>query len=239
MSKKNYSSKEDKLFIGFFPPPVFENMDIEERKFYKQYRDNHRWIHGGNQRIEKCKKEIEKLKTIIQNTRLQINGDSENSGWKQKMLEGYSHVSHLSKDFEFWCSVNIRNRKSKTLINKERKEQGRSLKLIRSEKGDFKVHPKYYIRVESKLKGEWLKNIYVGSKEDVQSLLNQVFINTKDWTKVTDEVLKTNLKDIYTGYTRYHIYQTNPQKFCSETHSLSKVKDWGKTVEDIFDWMDK
>lgn len=125
MKKKEYISKEGKYFIHFLPPPTFDKLSSDERKFYKQYRDNHRWMFQGEQKIQELKLEIEKLKKQIKLKQVQINGTPEKDGWKSKMLEGYTRIGHLSKiskDYEFYCSISLRDkRKSRT---REKQEKG-------------------------------------------------------------------------------------------------------------------
>jgi len=246
MSKKlEYRSKNDRWFLEFLPQEVFDGMNKEERMYYQQYRNHHRFIHDGNEKISKHRKQIKKLQDEIKSIREKINGDEYKDGWNLKMKEGYSNISHLTQSFEFWCSVGLRTRLNQHLKNEEREQQGRSVKQIKQssttyEGKTFKVNPKFVVRVESPLKGEWFKNIYVGDEGKVRDFLKTIYPNTKDWDKIGMVGLKNEIKEVYVGYTRYHIYKSNPHTFCEKKHNLDKVEDWVKKMGDkIYDWMDK
>lgn len=278
MKKREYKSKNNKFFLDFLPPEVFENLSSNDRKHYKLYRDNHRYVYQGEQQILEWKKEIDKLKKKIKDKELQIKGSDDSKGWKDKMLEGYSHIGYLSKDYEFSCSVNLRKRKSKTLIYKEKGIENMMRKNYKSdvnygdgskdgrnvnnpskgwlefedklkERGDKtpyvppkpKYYEKYYIRIDPKSK-QWVRNLYVGSKEDVILILKKVF-EEKDWEKKNEKYLRDNLREIYKGYVRYQIHKDGVKKFQSgdlSKHPSDKVLDWISDMGDeMFDWMDK
>ena len=67
MKNKKYKSKEDKYFIGFQPPEVFEKIqnDKELKKYYQQYRNHHKLISEGKESILKMKKRLDKIRTEI------------------------------------------------------------------------------------------------------------------------------------------------------------------------------
>jgi hypothetical protein len=110
MKKRDYKSRGEKYFIEFLPPDIWDNQSTEERKYYNQYRNNHRWIFEGKQKIKEYEKQIEKLKKKVKEKEKQIKV------WNGKMLEGYSEIGYLSKDYEFNCSVNLRKIKPRRLI---------------------------------------------------------------------------------------------------------------------------
>ena len=116
MNKKSYKSKEDKYFIGFQPPEVFEKIqnDKELKKYYQQYRNHHKLISEGNESLLKMKKKLDKIRVEIKEKEKQIRD------WNGKMLTGYSIIGDLSKDFDFNCSINLRKIKPKRLVMIER-----------------------------------------------------------------------------------------------------------------------
>jgi hypothetical protein len=123
--KKDYISRGSQYFIEFLPPKVYESLwGTESEKFYKQYRFYHRHIFMSEQKIKGYKKEIEKLNKKIKEEKLKINGTENKDGWKLKMLEGYTRIGHLSKvskDYEFYCSISLKDkRKSITYLKQEK-----------------------------------------------------------------------------------------------------------------------
>lgn len=273
MKKKQYRSRKGKYFMGFLPKEKFLKLTTEERKFYKQYRDNHRWMYEGEEKIKEWKNDIDKIKKKIKEKELQISGDENKDGWKQKMMEGYSEIGYLSKDYDFFCSVNLRKRKSKTLLNQERGIRGmrklHNTSDVWGDKGNrnnpsenwetFKknmgkgggkeeimgnVYEKYYIRIEPKGRG-WIRNLYVGDKDDVLQLLNKWNSDVK-WGSKNEKYIRDNLREIYKGYVRFHIYKNGVENIkrggesSLSQHPLSNVLNWVDEVgNDILDWMDK
>lgn len=123
--KRDYISRGSEYFIEFLPPKVYEELwGTENEKFYKKYRFYHRHIYMSEQKIKGYRKEIEKLNRKIKEERIKIHGTPEKDGWKLKILEGYTRIGHLSKiskDYEFYCSVSLRDkRKSITLAKQEK-----------------------------------------------------------------------------------------------------------------------
>jgi hypothetical protein len=216
------------------------------------------------------------------------------------MMEGYSVIGYLGDDYDFNCSVNLRQIESKktkgermdyntSVPFKDGKKMGRDtnntwegeheiqykkwkvkhdkvedkelfmdkLENIRKEKRN-RVNPKkYYVRIEPKSrskfkKNQWIRNLYVGMKDEVIHLLKTSSPNT-DWDKVSESKLRDNLREIYKGYVRFQIYtngldsvkigyntkkgkEENPQS----QHPSDKVMDWIKDMgTDIVEWMDK
>ena len=289
MEKKSYKSKKGKYFIGWFPKEEFLNLTKVEREDYREYRRYHRLIYNGEENINKWKKEISKLKTKIKDTEDKINGKwgvgsnnikFKDDGWKKKMLSGYSYFGKKTKDYEFYCSVNLRKRKSKILIQQQKGIRGMR-KLYNSSdvwggegdrnnpsvnwleyqknKKDGKgkeevmgnISERYYIKVESMDKGIWGRNLYVGTKENVFTILNH-YSKLSDlninWEKVKEDKLRNNLREVYKGYVRFQIYKNGVR--CvkmgikgdyTTQHPIDKVIDWMNEVgsERINQWLDK
>ena len=292
--KKDYSVRGDKYNIEYIPEEVYRNLDGEELTSYNQYRNNQRYIHNGKEFIDKTRIKIKKLQKEISDKENQLKV------WKGKMMEGYSVIGYLGDDYDFNCSVNLRQIESKktkgermdyntSVPFKDGKKMGRDtnntwegeheiqykkwkvkhdkvedkelfmdkLENIRKEKRN-RVNPKkYYVRIEPKSrskfkKNQWIRNLYVGMKDEVIHLLKTSSPNT-DWDKVSESKLRDNLREIYKGYVRFQIYtngldsvkigyntkkgkEENPQS----QHPSDKVMDWIKDMgTDIVQWMDK
>ena len=105
--KKDYSVRGDKYNIEYIPEEVYRSLEGEELKFYTQYRNNQRYIWEGKNTIEKTRKEIKKLQKKISDKEQQLKV------WEGKMMEGYSFIGYLGEDYDFNCSVNLREIKPK------------------------------------------------------------------------------------------------------------------------------
>ena len=90
--KINYEGKP--YFIGFVPNEKLESLSEQEYSKLNRYRRNYYEYYKGLEEIEKKKEEILKIKSKLPQ-------------WKDRMIEGYSVIGYMSKDYEFWCSVNL------------------------------------------------------------------------------------------------------------------------------------
>lgn len=253
MKKREYRSKGEKFFIDYLPDDVFNSLSEKERHDYKLYRDNHRYIYEGNLKIKEWEKEIDKLKEKIKLKKLQINGfdvgeninpidgeiDKERvEGWKEKMIRGYNRINHLSKDYQFNISVGVQIRKSKIYELYE----GKDLDVMSNEKHKrqtkFKgktLKPNERITLRITRTKDIFKNIHVGSLELVREGLSDMY--GEDWSNETLDTIKSELRSIYSTYTRYHVFKSNWENFFSETHSFRGVMEWCKKMGDErYDW---
>ena len=290
--KKDYSVRGDKYNIEYIPEEVYRNLEGEELKYYTQYRNNQRYIWEGKNTIEKTRKEIKKLQKKISDKEQQLKV------WEGKMMEGYSVIGYLGEDYDFNCSVNLREiipKKNKgermdydtSVPFKDGKKMGRktnnpskdwevwkkkhdesgdkelfmdNLENIRKEKRNREYPKKYYVRIEpksrskfgKKSKKKWIRNLYVGMRDEVIHLLKTSQPNI-DWDKVSEKKMRDNLREIYKGYVRFQIYtngldcvkvgyekQKDKDENPQSQHPSDKVKDWIKEIgTDIVEWMDK
>ena len=53
--EKKFRSEGDVFFMDYLPDEVFDNLSESERESYRIYRNNHRWIHDGNEKIKKIR----------------------------------------------------------------------------------------------------------------------------------------------------------------------------------------
>lgn len=275
MSKKNYKSRKGKYFLGWFPKEEFLNLSEEERVEYREYRRYHRFIYEGEQNIEKWKKEISKLKKKIKDTEDKINGEwyetplgkkEKGEGWKKKMLMGYSYFGKKTKDYEFYCSVELRKRKSKTLINQQKGVRGMrklhntsdvwgdegnrnnpSLGWLEYQKnkkeGEIKYDEKgkvwemYYIRVESMDRGIWRRSLYVGKKDEVYNILN-VYSSISGVKVDWKKISEKKLRDnLRDLYKGYVRYQIYKNGVKCITKSVEGDDTTQHPTNKIIDWM--
>ena len=237
--EKDYRSKGEKFFLEYLPNEVFDSLKPKEKKNYQKYRTNHRYVFDGNTQIKKWEEELSKLKDKIKEKKLQINGDDENSGWKQKMMIGFEGVQQLSKDYKFNISVGFRYRKSKILKNIEDFESGKrgnktQLKSQTTFKGKpLQSNPLLYLRL-TRTK-DVFKNLYVGKEEDVRTTIGRIY--KEDWSKDSIEDVKVEVRVIYSTYIRYNIFHSNWGEFFKKKHTLSDVEEWSKEMGDKrYDW---
>ena len=158
-------------------------------------------------------------------------------------------TNNPSKDWEVWKEKYDKSDGKELFMDK--------LENIRKEKRSRENPKKYYVRIEPKSrskfkKNQWIRNLYVGMRDEVIQLLKTSSPNT-DWDKVSESKLRDNLREIYKGYVRFQIYtngldsvkigyntkkgkEENPQS----QHPSDKVMDWIKDMgTDIVQWMDK
>ena len=280
--KRDFQYSGKPFYINFIPKEKIESLSDEEYSKHSSYRRNYFEYYKGFEDIERKKKEI---KQIQQKQKV----------WKSKMMEGYSVIGYLGEDYDFNCSVNLREIKPKpskgermdydtSVPYKDGKKMGRKtnnpskdwevwkekydksdgkelfmdkLENIRKEKRNREYPKKYYVRIEPKSRSkfkdnQWIRNLYVGMKDEVIHLLKTSSPNT-DWDKISESKLRDNLREIYKGYIRFQIYtngldcvkigyntkkgkEENPQS----QHPSDKVMDWIKDMgTDIVEWMDK
>ena len=237
--KKDYKSRGEKFFLEYLPKEVFDSLKSKERENYKKYRDNHRYVFNGKNQIKEWEEEISKLKDKIKGKKSQINGDEENSGWKQKMMIGYQGIQQYSRDYQFNISIGFRYRKSEILKNKEDYELGKkgSKKDLRDQthfKGKIlQPNPKLYLRI-TRTK-DVFKNLYVGSEEDVRREIGNLY--KEDWSKEPLDTLKDEVRVIYSTYIRYNVFHSNWKDFFKGKHSFPSVIEWSKKMGDKrYEW---
>jgi len=237
--KKDYKSRGEKFFLEYLPKEVFDSLKPKEREDYKKYRDNHRYMFNGKNQIKQWEEEISKLREKIKGKKSQINGDGENSGWKQKMMIGYQGIQHYSKDFQFNISIGFRYRKSEIYKNEEDYKLGKkgSKKDLRDQthfKGKkLQPNPKLYLRI-TRTK-DVFKNLYVGSEEDVRREIGNLY--KEDWSKESLDILKDEVRVIYSTYIRYNVFHSNWKEFFKGKHSFPSVIEWSKDMGNKrYDW---
>ena len=234
--KRDFQYSGKPFYINFIPKEKIESLSDEEYSKHSSYRRNYFEYYKGFEDIERKKKEI---KQIQQKQKV----------WKSKMMEGYSVIGYLGEDYDFNCSVNLREIKPKpskgermdydtSVPYSDGRKMGRDtnnthnkmfsewklkhdkvddkklfmdkLEEERREKNKKGYPKKYYVRIEPKSRSkfkdnQWIRNLYVGMKDEVIHLLKTSSPNT-DWDKISESKLRDNLREIYKGYIRFQIY---------------------------------
>ncbi len=98
--KRDFQYSGKPYYINFIPKEKIESLSDEEYSKHSSYRRNYFEYYKGFEDIERKKKEI---KQIQQKQKV----------WKSKMMEGYSVIGYLGEDYDFNCSVNLREIKPK------------------------------------------------------------------------------------------------------------------------------
>ena len=99
--KRDFRYSGKPYYIGFIPKERLETISDEEYSKHSSYRRNYFEYYKGFEDIEKLKAQISKIQ-------------EKQKVWKSKMIDGYNTIGYLSKDFEFYVSIDKRKRKSIT-----------------------------------------------------------------------------------------------------------------------------
>jgi hypothetical protein len=236
--KKRYIGEGQKWFVDFLPKEVFLSLTEEERVNYQGYRNYQRHIGDSNLKISNYQKEIEKLTNLIKEEQFKIKGDFENEGWEMNVKMFYDKITHIDKNFQLNCSIEIRDR---TSISKKFKDgEVKTFKNVPVIKSQYKEKDlervyKIYGRVENSVHR---KPIYFGDEIKVRKVISQIY--QEDWTTEPYEYLKDEMRILISQYSRYQIFHHKWEGFKSETHNLKSISDWctwcTKNGVDRYEW---
>lgn len=233
--KKTYVGKDLKWFVDFLPDEVFNSLNEEERKNYREYRRYQKEIGEGLERIKKLQKQLLKIQTNIEGENFKIKGGGEVDGWENKMKMYYDKINHIDKNFRLNCSVERRDRSS---TSKKIKDGS-----IKKSKTDYTLKYTYgtkeigsviklYGRVENSV---YKHQIYLGDENTVRIELGKLL--NEDWTKDSYEELKDEIRVLLSQYSRYHIFHNKWEGFKSETHNLQRIIEWcSKVGDERYNW---
>ena len=227
--KKRYVGEGSKLFIDFLPEEIFESFSKEEKLSYREYRRYQRFVGESNLRTKKYQMEIDKLKEKISEEKKKVKGFGDEDGWEKKVEYFYGKVSHIDKNLKLNCSIERRDRTSKS-----KKVEDGELKRISSKRDNStykgKKLEKYYLlygRVES---GNNRVNFYFGTEYEMRRGLEQIF--SEDWSKDDFDTIKDEIKGIMSQFSRYHIFKTNWKEFKVGTYNMKSLIEWCKWCEE-------
>ena len=149
--------------------------------------------------------------------------------------------------------VNISQSGGKTFSQLQKEREDREDTGPYEPKKNLEIKFKYYVRFEPKMKKKskyqkkrWIRNLYVGEREEVLNLL-KVYNKDIKWETKDEKYVRDNLRELYKGYGRFMISEHGVRTFRvgSKTneksqHPYDKVRDWvGEMGNKVFDWMDQ
>ena len=102
-----YIGEETRWFMDFLPKTIFNSLDREKRKYYREYRRRQRNIGESNLKIDKILSEIDELNKLIKKEK------EKQKSWYDKLKMYYDPISYLDRDFRFSCSIEYRKRTSR------------------------------------------------------------------------------------------------------------------------------
>lgn len=209
--KKNdlhYVGENTRWFMDYLPKKVFDSLNSEQRKYYREYRRNQRFIGDSQKKVDEIQNEIDSLLKLIRTEK------KKQRNWKGKLKMYYDEISHLDNNFKFGCSVEYRKRNS-------RKE------------GD----PPYVYLYSNLTSASHRVSIYLGNETEVKRQLGELFgedLSSDDRVTLVEEYIKT----IVRPFSRYHIHKLGWDKFKEKTLNLELVLDWVKKVgwDEVYKW---
>jgi len=194
----HYVGENTRWFMDFLPKKVFDSLNSEQRKYYREYRRNQRFIGDSQKKVDEIQKEINNLQKLIRSEK------DKQRKWEGKLKMYYDEISHLDDNFRFGCSVEYRKRKSR--------KEGESP----------------YVYLYSNLTTTSHRvSIYLGNEMEVKKQLGLLFgedLSPDDRETLVEEYIKT----IVRPFSRYHIHKLGWDKFKEKTLNLELVLDWIK-----------
>lgn len=154
--KRDFQYSGKPFYINFIPREKLESLSEEEYSKHSSYRRNYFEYYKGFDDIERKKKEIKQIQ-------------EKQKTWKSKMMEGYSVIGYLGEDYDFNCSVNLRDIKPKK--NKgERKDYDSDVPYSDGKKKGRKTNnpSKKYKVWEEKYKELEGKELFMDKLEDIR-----------------------------------------------------------------------
>ena len=204
----HYVGENTRWFMDYLPKRVFDSLTPEQRKYYREYRRNQRFIGDSQKKVDEIQKEIDSLQKLIRSEK------EKQRKWEEKLKMYYDEISHLDDNFKFGCSVEFRKRKS-------RKE------------GD----PPYIYLYSNLTTTSHRVSIYLGNETEVKRQLGVLFgedLSSDDRVTLVEEYIKT----IVRPFSRFHIHKLGWDKFKEKTLNLDLVLDWVKKVgwDEVYKW---
>jgi hypothetical protein len=204
-----YIGEETRWFMDFLPKTIFNSLDREKRKYYREYRRRQRNIGESNLKIDKILSEIDELNKLIKKEK------EKQKSWYDKLKMYYDPISYLDRDFRFSCSIEYRKRTSR-------------------KKGD-----KPYVYLYSHLNTTSNRvSIYLGNEINVKRQISELFgEDTSEDDRET--LVEEYLRPILTSYGRYHIHKLGWKGIGKKSLNLELVCKWVNKVgfDEVREWI--
>lgn len=223
MDKSSYTKK---WFIDYLSGEFYNSLSGQEQNNYREYSKYQNLVAESTQKIEKYQKKIESLKQKISGERLKLDGGLNTLGWKGLKDVYYSEVSHIYKNYTFNCTIERRDRSSKSAKMAEGKLSHLPAEelLIRKYTYAGKKITRLY-KIYARVQGTKHKvNFYLGSEDKIRDFLEEILCS--GWKDKSWDDVKRELRLIISQYTRFKVFQTDWERVKSKTHNLQSVKKW-------------
>ena len=254
LKKNKYRTDGDKFFLNYLPPKLFDKLNESKREHYREYRRYHLAIFNTNERVEKLRNQIEKIKKQILIEKDKLKADDYKDGYNLKMKLHYNHLSDLDKKYKFNVSGSWRDKSSRSykesvgILSTDKRDSTKVSFVQKTFKGKkIEKRESLYLHISStdstlkELKqSESLpsnrKNIAFGGLENCRLALSEIY--NEDWSKDDKDIVKDEVKIVVRGYVRYYIFKKGWSKFVRDTHSRDKIVEWSKGLgDDFYNWI--
>lgn len=204
----HYVGKNTRWFMDYLPKGVFDSLTSEQRKYYREYRRNQRFIGDSQNKVDEIQREMDSLQKLIRSEK------EKQKDWGEKLKMYYDEISHLDENFKFGCSVEYRKRKSRM-------------------DGD----PPYIYLYSNLTTTSHRVSIYLGNEMVVRKQLGLIFgedLTSDNRETLVDEYIKT----IVRPFSRYHIHKLGWDKFKSMILNLEFVLKWVRKMglDEVYKW---
>jgi hypothetical protein len=230
MGTKNYKSRDEELFFDYLPDEVFNSLTENERRHYREYRRYHHLVFKGNQKIEKYKKQIQKLNQLIKEERFKLKGGEDKEGetvfgWNSMLKDHYSIISRLDEQLRLNVTTELRTRKSKSLIVKQNpKKRGEFQILKKTYKQKELTELKYlYGKVTSVYRNHKVI-FYFGPVESIREKLFEIIGDESK--KLHINRIRYEVMGLMTQYVRYTVFHNGWERIKGEQKNLEVIIDW-------------
>ncbi len=236
--KKRHQREGLTFFMNYLPDDILNSLHDNDRYHYEEYRRYKKLIEESDKKVDKYKQQIDKLKQLIKKEVHKVKEESADYDWKRKMTNHYDKISHLDKELKLNCSIEKRDRTSKS---KKIADKGLTPAFGTIVRKTYRGKPlvrysKIYGRVEKDRYNQ--KTLYFGDESEVRKLLSE--LHNKDWSKDPFDYVKDELRVLMSQFSRYHIFHSNWDEFMSKTHNLRSIVDWCKLCDenglDRYEW---
>ena len=207
-----YRCYKERFFLDYLPDEIFINLEKKDRVEYRKLRENYQIIESKSSEILSLQQEIRKNQVLIQKLRNQISLSKSRDTYLDKMNFAKENLADIITKYQCSISIGLRTHKKKV--------KSRS-------------NPKFYLRVTAFDKR--FKNLYIGSSEKIKISLANIY--KKSFNNLNNEELKSELKVLYSVYTRNFLWKNTWDNFFGSKHSLKELELWSIEIgSEIYRW---